>query len=143
MFFHIRTEYREVIRISQYSVQTRENTDQKYSKYRYFPRSAWVKDYHFAHFFCFGCILGRQRTGKASLYKAQKLENKEEAPLSSIPNTPIVKPIRDNGTVSYAAENRGANLEEDDSETNVTTITINVEEKDKKVETELKEDNLF
>ena len=91
--------------------------------------------------FCFGCVLGRQRTGRASLYKAQKLEN-EEAPLGSIPNTPIVKPVRDNGTVSYAAENRGADLEDDDNENSVTTITINVEEKDKKVETELKEDNM-
>ena len=95
-------------------------------------------------FFCFffAFVLGRQRTGKASLYKAQKLENKEEAPLDSMPNTPIIKPVRDNGTVSYAAENRGANLEDDDNETNVTTMTINVEEKDKTVETELKEGDL-
>ena len=106
--------------------------------------SEW-KDWQFAQFFFlffFAFVLGRQRTGKASLYKAQKLENKEEAPLDSMPNTPIIKPVRDNGTVSYAAENRGANLEDDDNETNVTTMTINVEEKDKKVETELKEGDL-
>ena len=29
VFFHIRTEYREILRISPYSVRMRENTDQK------------------------------------------------------------------------------------------------------------------
>ena len=39
VFSHIRTEYRDILRISQYAVQMRENTDQKNSKYGHFPRS--------------------------------------------------------------------------------------------------------
>ena len=33
------TEYEEIVRISPYSVQMRENTDQKNSAYGHFPRS--------------------------------------------------------------------------------------------------------
>ena len=37
--FRIWTEYREILRISSYSVQMRENTDQKISEYVHFSRS--------------------------------------------------------------------------------------------------------
>ena len=36
VFSRIRTEYSEILRVSQYSVQMRENTDQKKSEYRPF-----------------------------------------------------------------------------------------------------------
>ena len=39
-FFRIRTEYREIIRISPYSVQIRENADQNNSEYGHFLHSA-------------------------------------------------------------------------------------------------------
>ena len=38
-FSRIRTEYEEILRISQYSVQMRENTDQNNSEYGHFLRS--------------------------------------------------------------------------------------------------------
>ena len=38
-FSHIRTEYKEILRISPYPVQVRENTDQKNSEYGHFSRS--------------------------------------------------------------------------------------------------------
>ena len=38
-FSRIRTEYREVFRISPYSIQMRENVDQNNSKYGHFSRS--------------------------------------------------------------------------------------------------------
>ena len=44
----IRTEYEEIPRISLYSVQMRENTDQNNSEYRHFLRS--VKNVENAHF---------------------------------------------------------------------------------------------
>ena len=37
--FRIWTEHREILRISSYSVQMRENTDQKISEYVHFSRS--------------------------------------------------------------------------------------------------------
>ena len=40
VFFRIRTEYGEILRISPYSVQMRENTDQNNSEYGHFSRSA-------------------------------------------------------------------------------------------------------
>ena len=39
--FHIRTEYKEILRISQYSVRMRENADQNNPEYGHFLRSAW------------------------------------------------------------------------------------------------------
>ena len=36
VFSHIQTEYEEILRISPYSVQMRENTDQNNSKYGHF-----------------------------------------------------------------------------------------------------------
>ena len=39
VFSRIWTEYKEILRISPYSVRRRENTDQKKSKYRHFSRS--------------------------------------------------------------------------------------------------------
>ena len=38
-FSRIRTEYGKILRISPYSVQTQENTDQNNSKYGHFSRS--------------------------------------------------------------------------------------------------------
>ena len=42
VFFRIQTEYGEILRVSQYSVRMRENTDQKNSKYGHFSRSAYL-----------------------------------------------------------------------------------------------------
>ena len=39
VFSRIRTEYREILRISPYSVRMRENTDQNNSEYGHFLRS--------------------------------------------------------------------------------------------------------
>ena len=41
MFSRIWTEYEETLRISRYSVQTRENTDQNNSEYEHILRSEW------------------------------------------------------------------------------------------------------
>ena len=42
VFPHIQTEYGEILRISPYLVQMRENTDQKNSDYGHFSRSVIV-----------------------------------------------------------------------------------------------------
>ena len=39
LFFRIRTEYREILRISPYSVRMRETEDQNNAEYRYFSRN--------------------------------------------------------------------------------------------------------
>ena len=39
VFFHLRTEYEDILRISPYSIQMRENADQNNSKYGQFSRS--------------------------------------------------------------------------------------------------------
>ena len=47
VFSRIRTEYGEILHISLYSVQMRENTDQNNSKYGHFLRSASLMDQYF------------------------------------------------------------------------------------------------
>ena len=44
VFFLIRTEYGEILSIPPYSVQMRENTDQKNSVFGHFPRSEYYKN---------------------------------------------------------------------------------------------------
>ena len=43
VFSHIRTEYRKIASITSYSVQMRENTDQKNSEYGHFSCSNSIK----------------------------------------------------------------------------------------------------
>ena len=49
IFSRIRTEYGETIRISSYSVQIGENTDQYNSEYGHFFRSVRVTEWSFSH----------------------------------------------------------------------------------------------
>ena len=44
LFSHIQSEYGKIRRISQYSVQILEKTDQKNSEYRHFLRSTYLKE---------------------------------------------------------------------------------------------------
>ena len=43
VFFRIRTEYEEIVRITLYSVRMQENTDQKNSEYGHFSRSEQIR----------------------------------------------------------------------------------------------------
>ena len=43
VFFRIRTEYEEIVRITLYSVRMQENTDQKNSEYGHFSRSEKIR----------------------------------------------------------------------------------------------------
>ena len=42
VFSRTRTEYEQIVRISPYSVEMQENTDQKNSEYGHFSRSVWT-----------------------------------------------------------------------------------------------------
>ena len=69
VFFRIRTEYEEIVRITLYSVRMQENTDQKNSEYGHFSRSEkirrrlWIRSHLLKKllakslFFCEGCSL--------------------------------------------------------------------------------------